>query len=374
MPKETLLVVLGAGASFDAIPDSFSDDTTVRSEGLEEHRLFDVRPPLANDLARARPLQNEILAKWEGARPVVEFLRSHLAGGTPDEQALSLEGALSKYEADGARVSEHFTHLHAFRFYLRDLLWATGDYMNSPQLTVVTNHDALLRLLHNWATEDDNRRVCIASFNYDLILERAAGARLGFEFTSPDTYLRHPTIKIVKPHGSVQWAWRVRSEKKLPRTDPYAYGSKSISFARTEGVDDSTIVTVPFAAHKWRYDRGLQEGLIPALALPIANKSEFVWPEVHKEYLYSLVRDTVTRVLTIGWRGLEPLFLTLINGIAAGSDTRVQIVTGGPEGDRDARAIEERIRAVVQIGQSNRVPDGFTGFLANSSSAEWLLN
>jgi hypothetical protein len=68
--RETLLVILGAGASFDCVPPGLDPATMVSSPGLPSLPLEFVRPPITQDLASARPEVVPVVVEFEVAVPL----------------------------------------------------------------------------------------------------------------------------------------------------------------------------------------------------------------------------------------------------------------------------------------------------------------
>src|SRR5262245_1211896 len=86
--RDTMLVILGAGASFDCIPHEGMDrlsfkeqvlDAEVQPRGLPALSLANGRPPMTQQLSERKPLLNWALNRWRWARPVVDYLRQELA-------------------------------------------------------------------------------------------------------------------------------------------------------------------------------------------------------------------------------------------------------------------------------------------------------
>ncbi len=210
---DVLLVVLGAGASFDCVlpsPLVKSGRRELRpagsAEDLEQLEYWDCRPPLTKDLVKPGPLVNRMIARYPACRPVIDDLRQRL-GSPHGELELTLERALRDYQSQAERDPVLERHMLATRFFLRDYLWACTKYMISDDLTGgVTNYDTLVRLVYRWAF-DTHSHVCFVDFNYDLLLEEACQSHWRFDGRDPDSYVGHPRVSIVKPHGSIQWSF-----------------------------------------------------------------------------------------------------------------------------------------------------------------------
>ena len=136
--RETLLIILGAGASFDCLPGRFDAHMDVRVSGLPTRHLNDVFPPVTQRLAASSPLTNWVLNYWRWAREVVDCTDDEASWTRPPTRRGPLRSrqrfAVQTRKALRACRSEHGTDL-ATRFYLRDLLWACTSYVHSDDLT-----------------------------------------------------------------------------------------------------------------------------------------------------------------------------------------------------------------------------------------------
>ena len=352
---ETLLVILGAGASHDCVPlwqlpGRGSTDTATAGQiriecaGLPTLTLDDCRPPLTQNLAEATPLVNWALDRWPQARPAVAHLREALRSTSDDpaQQVLSLEEALANFQADAVIVPENTRSLLAFRFFLRDLIWASTNYMMSGNLTGgITNYTYLLKALSTWAGLSDERRVVIVSFNYDLLLERAMTSLWGFEPTSLPQYLNHRRISLLKPHGSLQWLWPTATATPMTTDSQMGLGARAIGMSPFQE-DRSAVLTTSQATFEEQVMERTRVA-VPAMALPIVGKTEFCWPDGQSKRLEEQ-QGRATRVLTIGWRGLEGHFTPLLRPIVT-SHAKALVVVGRPGGDSEAQEIRHRLQA-----------------------------
>ena len=133
-----------------------------------------------------------------------------------------------------------------------------------------------------------------------------------------------------------------------------------------------TTVSVRLPAHG-RGWFGAGSRLVPALALPIDGKSDFVWPPEQLERL-KLLQGMVTRLVTIGWRAAEPHFLELLRPLVR-QDARCLVVTGGPDGESEAAGIQGRLKGSldVGIGRSESFTEGFGELMHHPSPLDRLL-
>ncbi len=371
-----LLVLVGAGASFDCL-------------SLADQRNLDWQsqvPPLTKDLARRTDVSRKLNLQYPDATPILNELRHRLLDrplsttGT-EPIAFTLEEALADYlgrrSYDDRNVPRH---IMATRFFLRDLIWNATRYVE--QITGGdTNYTALVRTCYQWASEH-GRHVCFVNFNYDPLLEFACRNHFRLQPASPDHYVVDPTAALVKPHGSVLWQWA--HPAFLDRVQGAAGPNHSIDAGEPENIENDWAIhgsSVPSSHVRVKivdkYDSNVS--IIPALALPVANKAQFVWPQSHQDYFTSLTRGSFGRVVAIGWRAAEAHFLPLLRPLVAPVDAlRMLVVTGGAPNTEDAQVdaeeTTERLLSAIEGCQSHDVStDGFHSIFGNGA-LDWLLD
>lgn len=282
-----LLVILGAGASFDSAEEA----------GIEPGRRSEIhewRPPLAKDLFVPRNHLGSVLQRYgDYCAGLIGELRAAPAD-QPLEQLLDEVSA----RANDRQDSRAATELMAIRYYIRDFIEACSD----SWLTMtrhITNYHYLVNRLDRWAREADEQ-VLYVTFNYDTLLEHACRQAQLF-ITDFNSYIAHPRIKVFKPHGSVDWAHHVNFDI-VPDVNERDYV-----------IQNASTLNIPLVFEKrtdWRAGIRGQEW-VPALAVPVYRKSEFECPPEHIEALRSLL-PKVDRLLVIGWRATEQNFIELL--------------------------------------------------------------
>jgi hypothetical protein len=188
---DALLVVVGAGASFDCLPPS----------SLFLPQLPD-RPPLTKDLAGPNGWSNQLARQYPDVQPLIDALRSDLlkTGPSPDQRAVTLESALGDHLEQRNVDPNVARHVIAMRFYLRDLLRGAAGRMLEAN-GGMTNYTTLVRRSYQWAARTGTH-VCFVSFNYDPLLETACQAYFRFDPSNLWTYLDDRYASVLKPHGS----------------------------------------------------------------------------------------------------------------------------------------------------------------------------
>jgi hypothetical protein len=365
-----LLLIVGAGASHDAIPFARGEQI-VSALGLPERPFSEVKPPLAQQLVTVSAFHNEVASRYPMCAPVLAYLRRRIAVPSDTRsQTVALETALGEYRERSEMDPRTAQQLAAMLFYLRDLLWESTLYSLSDRLNgPVTNFVELIDIARRWALAQ-SAEVCVVDFNYDLLVEYGCNANFNFRLHDLDSYLADALLKILKPHGSVNWAHPFASNVGTGATREERASRAIEALFTARHTDEIRIdsVAAPGAAPLLSG----REPYVPALALPIAGKTEFVWPTEQLAHLRSL-KGRVTHVIAIGWRAAEEHFLHELNTLSA-PDCHVRIVTGGPDAPSDADTVHHALSRSLgshRVGISTEVV-GFGPWINSTSLYDFL--
>jgi hypothetical protein len=290
-----LLVVFGAGASYDSDPYNRPeyDPSITRIEHLnvlEEHR-----PPLANRLFDHRPQFVDAMNMFSDCKPLIPHLR---------RAGVAVEQELARFRQEADKYPGGHSQLAAIRYYLRKAIWECQNRWNSVH-SGVTNYLTFLDEVERWRVENQEK-VCFVTFNYDMMLEEAMLQLLRLEIDSMEGYYSGPNYSLFKLHGSVNWGRVVHAVAKNGRhgpnffsqlihsirsdSHPHVFGEYKLCNLDMEPRDNSQFV------------------LYPALSIPLHQKDEFSCPEFHVSQLEAVL-PSATKMITIGWRGAEDEFL-----------------------------------------------------------------
>lgn len=338
-----LLVIVGAGASFDCLTQR-----DVQSWGYYKDRL---RPPLAGQLFEPR---DEFTKRMPTElRGLAVSLRAAMAEGAGLEDQLE--------EIVRRADDRSFRELMALRFYLRDIItWCEAQVR---QQGVGGNaYDALARVLGRWSS-DTGAGICYATFNYDRLLEQAIRASGGPAMEDLDSYVADAQVRLYKLHGSVRWV-RLGDVPGVP-------SDRAVAIPGAPSLELGPVVMAP--ANQERQ----QPVQVPAIAVPTVTKSGFECPDVHLDALRRDLAD-VNAILVAGWRGAEAHFLQMLSDHLGGRPVKVLVANGVLDDCTEclkalSRSIDKGGKICVQpMNRSDGKPLPFSSLVTSNSLAEFL--
>jgi hypothetical protein len=298
-----LMVIFGAGASYDSSPDFPPPQPQAAKSNLDPPPASPDpreawRPPLANQLfLDPHGAFGDVVKAYHKLRPIMDSLRRPSSGRSVEEV---LQFLLVEADGDPERIRQLFS----VRYYLHDLfLRITQKWLERTDR--ISNYGRLLdQIRHlNRASEP----VCLVTFNYDLLLDDAL---VSFDYKKPqDVRLQpnaHPIFKLLKPHGSADWARLLTTSPTRSRLQP----EQLIEHAHEIQPSDNYVTANATDPHEMF---NFPAPIVPAIAIPVQTKTEdtFEWPAIHRDFFLTLL-PSVTQILIIGWRGKEAHFLNLL--------------------------------------------------------------
>ena len=297
-----MMVVFGAGASFDSVP---------HRPPRKPYLHMEYRPPLANEMFGDRTQFASAMEQFPKCLAVIPHLR---------KAGISVEQELEKLQTEAEEDPERHRQLAAIRYYLHFLLWDCVNIWNSNVAQGVTNYKTLLDHVRHWSK--GREQVCLVTFNYDTMLE-AALPLVGVEIQDLPDYIASDTCKVIKLHGSVNWGREVD-------TPIEGLGEKAQKVIVDELIDRASDLQI---SQRYRITgthpmfRHHNAALFPALAIPVEKKRSFECPPEHLDALHTCIPE-VSKILIVGWRATEYNFLDLlVNKLR--KRVRVMVVAGG---------------------------------------------
>lgn len=348
MRAMSLLIIMGAGASFDSVDPAI---TPVPVESPQQ-------PPLARDLfghryvGAAAGLPDDVIGRG------LQEMRRAVANDEDVEAALQ---ALQDQATAGhtARVGQ----LMALRYYIQAVIDGCGPWAGHGY----TNQRILLDHLESWQRTVDDKTECalrIVTFNYDRLIESAIRAVFGLTFGSFGDYIKHDAIRLWKLHGSVDWRHASARTFRIHDKDPL---HQIVELADQLAVDPDAYMmdTTGLFQEMQRLDPHTIEArvLLPALALPFKKKAF----ECPTGLVSQLDEDlaSVDRVLAIGWRAGEAHFLEKLTAVQRNFPVLVV-------GNTDAGIAEAAANLGTHFRDIYGYSGGFSAF-TRQRAVEWFI-
>jgi len=353
-----LMVIFGAGASYDSAPDFPPPQPQAGQQN------FGLPPPPPNPREIWRPpltprlfLDSNgefgaIVRNYPKLLPILPHLRRPSSGRSVEEE---LEARQAEANGDAERKRQLFS----IRYYLHDLLLKVSTEW-LKQTSDLTNYVMLLDQIRHLSTGND--AVCLVTFNYDGLLDRAMRSFNYKTVPLEHCFEAHPTLKLFKPHGSVEWA---RFVDAPPNTrlgvDQLIEQADSIKLS-----DEYLLANAsdPVSIHSFG------RPIVPAIAIPVQTKTEdtFEWPAHHRAYLEQLL-PSVTKILIIGWQAKEAHFLKLLREkLPAGGLTQItQLQVVGRDHAEAGNILKQftaDVRRNVKKFHAGPAQGGFSQFVA----------
>ncbi len=340
-----LLVIFGAGASYDSVPHfpppppptaSQSNWALVPPSQMEVRELY--RPPLANQLFDDRPIFVGALDRFGDCKALVPLLR---------RSGVVVEQELGRIQDQAAKFPQRLRQLAAIRYYLHFALWECQRQWNEAHRGV-NNYVTLLDELERWRCEF-SEAICFVTFNYDTMLEQAMQQYLRVPMNELKNYISMGGYLVIKPHGSVNWG------REVDGIEP------SNALNHQDVIDMAANLRISNRYRLVTSHPMLSEEhtiLFPAISIPLQNKDEFSCPNEHIDVMRQTL-PMVTKVITVGWRATEATFLHELASALAEKKPDLMIVSGGREGA--AETYSNLVRSGVVFSTHTPIEDGFTG-------------
>jgi hypothetical protein len=343
-----LLVIAGAGASYDSAPDYPILRHNAAAAAVPD------RPPLAMELFATRPEFLPDLDVFPQCKPIIPHLRPR-----PDH---SIETELERLQKEAETNPRRHRQLAAVRFYLQRMLTRCGHNWYEGRARGVTNYLTLIDAIQNYGAT--SLPVTIVTFNYDRLIERALH-EIGIEISQLEHYIADPNCKLIKLHGSVDWAHEVETTiRAVNGRNEQLIQDEIIDRAAELRISRGYLYTPAFQA--WVAASG--SVLFPALAIPVARKQQFECPPDHVEALQRCL-PSVRKILIVGWRGTETHFLDMLRAHLQG---HVQALAVCGEQTSGAAVLSELVAAEVPISSGEAFNGGFSEFILSSNLTAFL--
>ena len=340
-----LTVIFGAGASYDSdssYPPGHSGDESARL-------------PLANQLFDDRPSFSSALGEFDQCHGIVPYLRTRVGNA-------SIEQVLENLQGEAQDDPERHKQLAAVRFYLHLMLWNCERHWKEVTKNITSNYRTLLDQIRQ--SRYVYHRVCLVTFNYDTLLDSEFRS-VGKQIQTMSDYVSDENYKLIKVHGSINWAREVRTPlDNLASGNTWQVGRELIDRADSLDISENYQIVTGFPIGLLTEPKRIP--VFPALAIPVQKKQAFECPPDHLKQLRECIAQT-TKILVIGWRGMESHFVELLREIPSG--TPGLVVAGGKA---DAEEVVDRLSRDVMNANWSCTEGGFTDFVVTRGADEFL--
>ena len=274
------MVIFGAGASYDSLARLPTDVIQYPDPAGQW------RPPLANQLFD--PRFGPYIQEFPQMHAVIPELENPIGG---------VEAVLERFQSEASEHSRRLNQLAAVRYYLQTMLSNCQSRWEN-QTRGVTNYKALLDRIEHRIRGDK----LLVSFNHDTLLEEALTSTVGVKIEKMSDYLS-TEYKVVKLHGSINWTHVVREPKFDLSGTEVDVAIRVIDKAPQLDINPTFDLASRNITGRWG-----DHPIIPALSIPVANKSVYECPEEQQQVLRDSLPN-IDKVLVIGWKGGEKRFL-----------------------------------------------------------------
>jgi hypothetical protein len=339
-----LLVILGAGASYDCTP-------ILRR--ILETRDPEERPPLGHELFAPRRKFLEAIRSFSPLNEIVPYLTNLPADG-------SIEAILQRMQNEADKYKRRHSQLAALRWYLHFIFYGSINPGWLSSISGISNYSTLLDQIDQLRPQ--NESVLFVTFNYDKLFESALEGR-GLVLKDFPDYIAHRRFKLIKLHGSSDWARAVETPVPgLAEMNAWQAARWLIDNASQLKVSSrySVITEYPIG-------RALDVPLYPAIAIPLETKLDFECPADHVSHLEKSI-PKVSRILSVGWRaGDLPLLQMLAKALP--KNVEVMVVATSTNG---CDSVVSRMRTAGIQAKYESAPFGFTGFVVERHGVGFL--
>lgn len=340
MPEQ-LIVVTGAGASFDCT--RYSPQRT------------EWRPPLVPELFSEREALTQILDLYPDAQSLAADIRATVRAGSSE----GLEDFLRDQVLNSALDYDR-RRFRSIPLYLQHVLFEVSAlYTTQP-----VNYDRLF----NWSLRTTGETVFV-TLNYDTLLD--GRLTLHSALDSLDAYVdeKRPW-SLVKLHGSVNWMRRILSPIEFRGGEGSDLSGPIQRLGEQLELDDEIVLRdVGREVRNTRWDGN--EAFYPAISVPLGSEDEFSCRDDHVEFLRARLKAfDGLHVLVIGYSGVDSSLRSIFE--ESGNSLRTLTVVSDSRLAGDLTA--ERVLSAFGAGHTDHAvfEGGFGGFADGEEFSQYF--
>jgi hypothetical protein len=190
----------------------------------------------------------------------------------------------------------------------------------------------------------------------------------GARISTINDYVSDDNFKLIKLHGSVNWARLVETHINNLEKDAATKSDAELANELIEKIPELEL-SETFHVVADEHVRELNgKALYPAIAIPVQTKQHFECPQAHLDVLKACIPE-VDKLILIGWSGNETRFLDLLKENLRKS-LKIMLVTGTEEG---AEQLMAKLKA-SQIAGETTARTGFSNFVVHREADPFLAS
>lgn len=178
-------------------------------------------------------------------------------------------------------------------------------------------------------------------------------------------YIEHPSYKVIKLHGSVNWVHPTRLPiENIGRLSPLEIAHRMIRSI------DAASVDLKYCDIQDTFPPNHMEtrACLPAIAIPVPAKPTFECPQNHVNVLTEAI-PAIDKLIVVGWRGQERHFTGLFKLLRR--HVAVLIVAGD---DKDAQQTRTALEGAGVKGVYTPYPKGLSNFIRDEHLIDKFLS
>lgn len=316
-----LIVILGAGASFDCTSKSLVSD-------------INFEPPQMKDLFSDRRSFVKLQVKYPRLNAASTEIRARTSA-----DSVSIENFIRDTYLD-TEVLEDKRAYYEIPLYLQELLYEVSkNYTRTPE------HYQLLVSVIN---RSGIAKVAYVTLNYDLLLDQVLEETLGFAVNSIDSYISdNKKWCLYKLHGSVNWGYKISpSPQDANEKDGFIGALRNIDVSK---VDRSTTHLRHGDLNSYRFASSPSCLFYPALSVPVGSQDELTCPKEHTENLSAQIKsEDRIDLLVIGYSGNDKEVINTLSSIDRAKVKSVKVVN---RNIKHARTVASKICQPLSMTQ-----------------------
>jgi len=228
--------------------------------------------------------------------------------------------------------------------------------------SVQTCYSMLINKINDYGID----RVLVINLNYDTLFERPLAYLLNHSFEKIEDYFDlTPAWKVLKPHGSINWAKRIIYNEADLQGNHDSY-LKYLATVDELKLDEKIIVLKEYT------DEFIPKvgAVYPSMVIPIEGKYEYCCPDDHIEKAKAILSEC-DAFLIIGSSFKDKDVSDILKSSVERAPKLLQMVIKATKNDPEKIDISERITNAVRSSPRGFL-DGFHEFMASGACDKFL--